>query len=195
MFKDSTLLHCEFLSASYSAFLNYTNGAQTITVSSDATAPLIPVDCVTGPMSISDGGLPEMQNKSCSTLNLVGEGCTFDPSVLRTLAYQGVADAFGRLVKGSIGQGGLYQCYPVPSFNTNVANTVLMDTDEMSVFQNWSLGDNHLDLAALSKTSNGMDYAGLFNSADIVTRGSLSTTLEMLFQTMTLSLLSEQYLQ
>lgn len=199
-FGDSTLLQCQVLNTSYIASFDYKNGVQTINVSNTSysdSPTLTPVDCVTGPMSISNGGdvdesWPIQANKSCSTLNLLDEQCLFDPSLLRTLAYQSIADAFGQLIQGTIGFSG---SVPTVTFNSSIAKTALLDTDELMFIQDWSMTATFLDIATLSETSNGSDYIGLSNTNNVTSRGPLARALEDMFQNITLSLMSERYLQ
>ncbi|KAH0396899.1 hypothetical protein KCU89_g8835, partial [Aureobasidium melanogenum] len=143
-----------------------------------------PVECVTGPIALSNGGSIEqfeeaesnMANESCSTLNLINKQCDFDPNLVRTLVYQSIADVFGKLVQGSVGLGGHTLPYPEVTYNSNIAQTVLLDTNELSFIQTWSPNSGFLDLVTLSDESNGTSYVDLSDN-------------------ITLSLLSEQYLQ
>lgn len=91
-----------------------------------------------------------MANRSCSTLNLINKQCDFDPNLVRTLAYQSIADVFGKLVQGSVGLGGYTLPYPRVTYNSNIAQTVLLDTNELSFIQTWSPNSGFLDLATLS---------------------------------------------
>ncbi|KAG9600182.1 hypothetical protein KCU77_g4239, partial [Aureobasidium melanogenum] len=136
-----------------------------------------------------------MANKSCSTLNLINKQCEFDPSLVRTLEYQSIADVFGQLVQGSVGLGGDALPFPAVTFNSNIAQTVLLDSKELSFIQTWSPNSEFLDLETLSEESNGSSYVGLSDAKNFTSRGPLAKALEDLFQNITLSLLSEQYLQ
>jgi hypothetical protein len=52
-----------------------------------------------------------------------------------------------------------------------------------------------LDLTTISQTSNGTEYIGLSNTNNVTSRGPLARALEEMFQNITISLMSEQYLQ
>lgn len=205
-FGDGTLLRCQFNNASYSATFEYVNGRQTIETSVEAASdvvPLVPVGCVTGPIAGTNAaeedqmlqGVTDRRDRNCSTLNVVGEDCRFDPELVRTLSYQSIADAFVELVQGTVGLGGKFLPHPAVTFNSSIAKTVLMDTTELSFLQTYEVDDLYTDLATFSQESNGTSYIGLSNTKNITSRGPLARALEGLFQNLTLSLLSEQYLQ
>jgi hypothetical protein len=136
-FNSSTLLQCQFFNTSFIANIDYIDGSQSINVSQPApfeSQPFEPVDCVTGPIAITNGGgefeqaWSDEANRSCSTLNLVNKQCGFDPSLVRLLAYQSIADMFGYMVQGSIGLGGDSIPYPEVTFGSYIEQTVLLDT-------------------------------------------------------------------
>jgi hypothetical protein len=200
-FGGSTLLQCQFLNTSYIADFDYMNGIQTINVSNVAYSDspyLTPAGSVTGPIALSNGGgnmteaFDNRANESCSTLNSVNQMCLFEPSLVRTLEYQSIADAFGQLIQGTIGFSG---SVPTVTFNSSIFKTVLLDTDELMFIQDWLMDVTFLDLATISGTSNGTNYIGLSNTNNITSRGPLARALEEMFQNITLSLMSEQYLQ
>jgi hypothetical protein len=200
-FGGSTLLQCQVLNTSYMADFNYKNGIQTINVSNVAYGDLPHLKaagCVTGPIALSNGGnnmteaFNNRANKSCSTLNSEGEQCLFEPSLIRTLAYQSIADAFGQLIQGTIGFGG---AVPTVTYNSSIFTTILLDTDELIFIQDWLMDAEFLDLTTISQTSNGTEYIGLSNTNNVTSRGPLARALEEMFQNITISLMSEQYLQ
>ncbi|KAG9648756.1 hypothetical protein KCU95_g4135, partial [Aureobasidium melanogenum] len=203
-FNSSTLLQCHFLNTSFIATFNYTDGSQSIGISQAASSesrPFEPVACVTGPIALSVGGNDweqagiNMENTSCSTLNLENKQCKFDPGLVRLLAYQSIADIFGKLVQGSVGLGEHTLPYPEVTYNSNIAQMVLLDTNELSFIQTWSPNSGFLDLATLSDESSGTSYVGLSDVKNFTSRGPLAKAWEDLFQNITVSLLSEQYLQ
>ncbi|KAH0366783.1 hypothetical protein KCU65_g5160, partial [Aureobasidium melanogenum] len=203
-FNNATLLRCQFLNTSLIANFDYTDGSQRVDISRTAPSEsqsFEPVDCVTGPIALANGYLEaseaysNMVNTSCSTLNLDNKQCEFDPTLVRLLAYQGIADAFGQLILGAVGLGGTTLPFPEVTYDSSIAQTVLLDTNELSFVQTWSPNTNFLDLATLSEQSNGTSYIGLSDTKNFTSRGPLSKALEDLFQNITLSLLSEQYLQ
>ncbi|TIA32899.1 hypothetical protein D6C78_07919 [Aureobasidium pullulans] len=200
-FGGSTLLQCQVLNTSYIADFGYENGIQTVNVTNVTYSDppyLRPAGCVTGPIALSNGGnnmteaWDNRANASCSTLNLANRQCQFEPSLLRTLAYQSIADAFGQLIQGTIGFSGAVSTV---TYNSSISKTALLDTEELLFIQNWLMDTIFMDLATLSQTSNGTDYVGLSNTNNVTSRGSIARTLEQMFQNITLSLLSERYLQ
>ena len=201
--KDNAkLMQCQFLNISHTANFTYTDGAQTIQLKeNDVGDTLIPQECITGPESESnafdaeDLGIAEAANSSCSTLNADGSPCQFDAALVRILAYQGVVDAFIELIHGSIGLAGPNRTAIVTPHSA-VYETILMDSEDLAFIQTW---DNSVggfrDLQTIAGESNGTAFHGLSNNKSVASRGPLQTTLEYLFTNMTLSLMSEQYLQ
>jgi len=161
---QTRLLRCEFLNASYVADFKFVNGAQTINVTRDVSSEsrsLVPADCVNGPTALATGGcfqaaIAYQVNTSCSTLNPVGETCIFNSSLVRTLSYQGIADAFGQLLQGTVGLGDADLSYPEVTFDSNIKKAFLLDTDELSFIQTWQKNSLFLDIASLSEISNGI---------------------------------------
>lgn len=216
-FDDATLLQCNLLNSSFTARFDYLNGAQSVTVvANDPAVPahVTPVACVTGPVNDQEA-LNETvsydsdyKNTSCSTLNIEGQQCLFDAGVVQTLSYQGVFQAFNDVLQGSIGlvnganQGTSNADNPKRngvaelSVKSNVWATVLMDTTELGFIDNWCIGTCELsNLQTYPFMSVAKDVQGLSGPYPIGSRGHLDQALETLFQNITISLLSEQYLQ
>lgn len=203
--SDSTFLQCQVFNTSQSAFFEYSNGQQRVIVDSSPTPndeALLPIEHMRGPMNPTNGGpdpeiaIAEAANKSCSTLNLSDKECEFDPEVLRILSYQAIVDAFNRLVQGTIG---LDTSALAPALNpeTNLLNTVLQNSKELEFLEGIDvLPDSTIpSLPSLFEASNGSEYQGLYVNATASRQLPLAKALEQLFQNITLSLLSEKYLQ
>lgn len=126
------------------------------------------------------------------------EPCVFDLDGIRQLSYQGIMAAFNRLVLGSIQTQDDYV-----DMNTSVVSTILATTKEFTFLRNWSpshanLGDSGLvtgDLQTAISNNTEWLYPGLVNSNPSDTNADLKSTLERLFQNLTISLLAEPYLQ
>lgn len=205
-FSDATLLRCEVRNASCVTAFQYVDGRQTVNTSVDlgSTSAVTPIGCVTGPY-VADattnytGALQESANTSCSTLNTDGARCKFDPSVVRTLSYQAVADSFTRLVQGTIGLGQPFSTVPSVTANSSIDTTVLMDTTELGFVGAWQWQPENVGNWVSLQSSLGLQRGklsqGLANEDPIGSRGSLAHALEQLFENITLSILSEPYLQ
>lgn len=203
-FNDSTLLSCELLNRSQKATFEYVNGDQTVVVTADTSTnstPVVPVDCVTGPALGDQEGIGQMQIQqqatwpNCSTLNVNGQQCSFDPEVVRLLSFQGIASVFNRLLIGTIGLGGIDAPTPFLDPDSSVLGTMLLDTLEFSFIKNYSTRESFPQLQDQINSESGSEYPGLSSPVSTGSRGNLKDALETLFQNVTISLLSEQYLQ
>ncbi|KAK5165936.1 uncharacterized protein LTR77_008860 [Saxophila tyrrhenica] len=203
--SDATFIECQVFNTSLSAKFEYVNGGQQVVVTRNQKPddlPLLPIEQVTGPMNPTNGGndfqigLDEIKNASCSTLNLSGEQCLFQPEVLRVWSYQAVVDAFNRLVQGTIGLD-TSSISPGIDPQTNLLGTILQNSNELAFLQGYDIrADSTIpSLSALVDASLGSEYEGLFNNATILDHLPLATALEKLFQNITISLLSDKILQ
>ena len=215
-FGNATLSRCVVVNASQTADFDYTNRFQHVSTRlNDLTQvePVVPVGCVTGPGDpyyapnsgytnadylISKGNL---LNESCSTLNVIGKQCVFQPELAELLSYQAISDAFNRRIVGSIGLGNDTTTVPTMMSTSAITESVLMDTTDLDFVGSWRFGSSldpssiGLDLQSMVQAGTGTLMSGLVSTNTTNTRGSLQRTLEELFQNLTLSLLSEQYLQ
>ena len=198
-FDNASLFGCGFGNSSYSANISYTNGIQNIEASiARAASPIVPQACIKGPVPpnspFSDSSLGyETADANCSTFNMDGEPCNFDLGLVRTVAYQSVIDAFIQLLQGSISLIG-----PIPiraNMSSNIIETVLIETDDLAFIQEHKSGPTYQDLATILGSSNGTLLRGLSNAKTAGTRGSLAQAVEEMFKNLTLSLMSNQYLQ
>lgn len=160
---DATLTRCDLLNATYRAVFEYRDGAQNITVTlgdSSSASPVIPQRCLNGTALHEDSA--------------------------KLISYQGISAAFNDLVLGSItlDTGG---AIPGPVFNSNVGNTVLMETEDLAFVVNFKGVNNTFDYLNTSR------FPARENQR-IGRRGSLKSALETLFQNITLSLLADEVL-
>lgn len=203
--SGSTFLECQVFNTSLLATFEYVNGDQKIAVTRRPRpddARLVPLEYMTGPINPTNGGTgfilgpEEEKNRSCSTLNLSGKQCEFQPEILRILSYQAIVDAFNRLVQGTIGLNA-DALDPGLDPQTNLLDTVLQNSNELK-FLDWSevLPNSTIpSLPALVEDSDGIEYQGLYVDATTSKYIPLATALEQLFQNITISLLSEKVLQ
>lgn len=202
IFDNATLLECSFSNASYTANFTYVSGTQGINLEvNDVGVPLVPQNCIVAPewdagvFGNSTLEISEAETPNCTTFNIDGTPCEFDAKLVQTLAYQGVAGAFVQLIQGSIGLGGSGQPFPMIVSNTELVKTVLVDTDELAFIQTFSPGATLPDLPTEVAAINGTAFIGLSNNKTASTRGPLREALQDMFLNLTLSLMSETYLQ
>lgn len=112
------------------------------------------------------------------------KGCIVDLSALRLLSYQGIMAAFNQLI---IGSSTLRERRGSLEANTSVMDTVLAETEELAFLWDWKPHN----FQPLSPEA----YQGLSGERVLGTRGALKSTLEELFQNLTISLLAEPYFQ
>ena len=170
---NATLLRCDLMNTTYRANFQYKDGAQNITVvPGDTASPVTPQECV--------------------------GNSTTDEAYAKLTSYQGIVSAFNQLILGSITMGGygtptkgIDSKLPGVVFGSDIATTVLMETEELAFV---------VDFNGVNKT---FDYLQTKNAdafpsrRDVRTgrRGDLKTALETLFQNITLSLLADEMLQ
>jgi hypothetical protein len=85
--------------------------------------------------------------------------------------------------------------------DSRILSTILAQTQELAFLQDWrSAGDsdlasNRLDLVAAMLNDTAPSYQGLFDGPPPLLNTSLQTTLQDLFQNLTVSLPAQPYLQ
>jgi hypothetical protein len=172
--SNFTILKCNLFNSSYALNFQYTNGAQYIDVSKTTPSPNpltsmdFIIDLPTGPQSI-------WSDSTCNTS--VFRSC-FSQVNLQRSSYHAIYDAFmGLIVGGTYTRGS----------SSLVINTVLVDTDELRF-----LFDQPLVRTGLADSPAFQDIP--FQPPQ-GTRGGLVKALEQLFENITISILSEPYLQ
>ncbi|KAI5194538.1 hypothetical protein E4T39_08616 [Aureobasidium subglaciale] len=181
---NATIVKCQLMNATYSSSFNWTNGIRdlnvTVSPSSNGVVYGEGVDCdrflFTQQVSVPNA----FQNASDDLSD-------YNNTIIQNFAYQSVMHAFGSIVTGSIN----YPRFPNGLVvATNVMNTVLGATRELFQLQN-STASQMKGLASLGREV----WPGI--SVDSVPDNSLDlrSTLEQLFQNVTMSLMSSKLLQ
>jgi hypothetical protein len=186
MFQNSTLIRCDLINSSYLVDFDYTSGEQRTNVS---TSPLDDSQSINGSYAFLINATKGQVN---SKEILPTDFSTFaypwnydatdveggiDPVALRLSSYQGIMAAFNLMLRGSR-SGNSFELANMP-----ILQTVLADTNELRSIRDWYF---------LSNTSSlGQNFTGLQSSGSLEVRGDLISTLEELFQNVTVSLLSE----
>lgn len=194
-FNNSAMLQCDLHNTTYSAEVKFINGDQHIAVtpafSNDAA--MNTVHQVYGPPSYPIG---RASGPDCSPLTLNSERtCTFNSSLISTLAYQAVFQAFTELLVGSIF---VSETDFNPAIDTAVQDTTLVDSPELSfltkatTISSWT-GQFSLQQSIMS--SNGTLFEGIWKNQSSSTSVPLRNMMEQLFQNVTISLMSSRKLQ
>ena len=200
LFGSATLLKCQVSNASYTTDFQYTNSTQTVDVNlQDSGQQLVALRSFTGPTPASPNSSTAAGNSSsstCSTLNSRGQQCVFDIGTLHTLSFQAVADAFGALLVGLVEISNPNVQHIVFWGNSLVRRTLFMDTHELAFLGDYMQKSYELDQVLNQGLSGDSDYQGLRKTpSQIGSHGSLKDTLESTFTNITISLMSDPYLQ
>jgi hypothetical protein len=190
------MLRCDLYNSTYQADFDFVNGNQQVqvTVSDLENTPIPTLPQVEGLHSESS------THQRCDILNIneVGPvGCTFDPSLLRIFSYQAVMDAFTQLLVGKVSMTQNSNYGFTFDSNTSVAATILTESPELAFF------GNPASLTSISwpylqdvQTSwNNSLYLGLSNTPATQAKLPLQDALEVMFQNITISLMSSPNLQ
>ena len=202
IFSNLTMTQCRVLNATYETTFNYVNGAQDITtniISIDET-PLRSTHWVFGPAySAVDG--TKFAAPSCSVLNQgngdeYGESnrCDFEEGLLSTLSYQAVAQALFDRIVGAVWAE---QAGTVATFDTSVANTMLVNTPELNHLTKpipGTEGRSAGSLQAAALATNGSMYDGLYKNLT-ESLSPLGPLMEKLFGYSVVSMISSSTLQ
>jgi hypothetical protein len=188
-YGDATIIKCQLMNATYSSSFNWTNGIRnldvTMTTSTEAVSYRKDVDCTeflyTQDVYTADdytGDAPRNISRPLSD---------FNNTIVRNFAYQSVMQAFANILKGSIS----FPYYPNGLVvATSAMNTALAATREFSLLQKNTAGD------ATSLASLGPQvWPGVSVEMQINNTSDLRTSLEEMFQNITMSLISSPLLQ
>ncbi|TKA83191.1 hypothetical protein B0A55_00682, partial [Friedmanniomyces simplex] len=108
--------------------------------------------------------------------------------------------AFSRRILGSIGLDGGSANVPALNAQSEITETILMDTEDLAFVANWHMNPDQTNkmwynLQTMTQIAKGTSFVGLTNVNLIGSRGPLASVLEQLFQNVTMSILSEPSLQ
>ncbi|TGO28106.1 hypothetical protein BPAE_0032g00490 [Botrytis paeoniae] len=176
IFVNMIIIRCDLLNSSYNLDFQYTNGRQTIAVSKDVATQAIAISPETNfsyPITSDETSTDD----PCRTSNYNIYTC-YNKIGAQKVSYQSIKDAFNNLLFGSI-------VFESEVSNSFITQTVLMDTIELQF-----LGNQPLKIAGLIRSSDVLHMDSLFQP-----RGHLVHALERLFENITVSMLSETYLQ
>jgi hypothetical protein len=199
-FKDSTLLRCDLVNASYSVKFNYSTGVQNVQISPNISySPMANTSQLFRGPFITPANCSMFQTSSYDASD--NNTCGIDLDAVRLLSFQGIMAAFNEIVLGYIRSGaGVYS----PENTTEVMKTILAETKELAPVQDSYFLEDFSDTSSNSGftrfqatilNNTEWPYPSLVNSQLFNIRGDLKSTLEQLFQNFTISLLAEPSLQ
>lgn len=200
IFADATLLRCDLLNSSYTVGFNFTNGVQTVNIESNTTGDspvLYGSDIFTGAVFHGAGHSGNCSPFLAGMTESYDNDCTFNLEALRLLAYQSISAAFNELLLGAIRD-------EIPDgvmTTTDIMKTLLAQTSELAFLRDWSVLDvfdetgSSPSFQAEVAESQAWAYQGISTSRLPPARMDLKSTLEELFQNLTVSLLAEPYFQ
>lgn len=188
-YQNATIVECQLMNATYSSSFNWTNGIRNLDISVDSPANAVSyqdgVDCArflyTPDVYTADN------YTGANPINTSRPLSDFNNTIVQSFAYQSVMQAFGSIIKGSIS----FPHFPNELvIATDVMNTVLGTTRELSLLQN-NTADQARSLASLGPQAwPGVSVEMLTNNTSY-----LRATLELMFQNITMSLMSSPLLQ
>lgn len=191
--SNATVLQCELYNSTYSVEFTYVNGNQTVNVNAPSSADVQPfgpaISYIFGPVNATCAGLRPVYPDNTTPEDELRKLCDFDPETPRRFAYQAMLDAFFGAVSGPIASN---------QFTVgNVANTVLLDSDELCLLSDYTLATEP-DSQFLQNSMLQLGFSeivGLATPGPNQDRLPLDRILEQLFQNFTVSLMSSPYFQ
>lgn len=190
--ENATIVQCQLVNLTYEASFNWTNGIREVQVST--TPSTNPVTAFNGIDCDHFVFVPDWQNDKARNLS------AYNNSLVQAFAYQSVMDAFGRVLLVSISSASIDQGN-LRILQTSVMNTVVGDVAELAFFKFFASGTAE----SLSQTfgsdatgvlNTGMEiWAGVSVQDDTTSKLDLRSTLEELFQNITMSLMTSALLR
>jgi hypothetical protein len=197
LMDTASVVHCQMINTTYHPSFHYVNGAQHIDLPAGdpipQSSPIARISSVMGPAPIPSQ--PRFQSSACSVLNRIGDACVFDQSLLSSLSYQAILDAFSAVLLGSVYK---IEGETSPTFNTSIDGTRLINTPELKFLTQTIVEAGYATSANLQdavNSSNGTLLRGLVNSIDTTSTEHLSSLIEELFSKAVISMMSSEQLQ
>lgn len=201
-FADSTMIQCQLQNSTYHVSFNYTNGNQTVAISSKLINDdlIKPIKRVQG---LGSQYREEVMHNGVDCSVLAGgfenidprDYCKIDTKILKTLSYQGIFDAFYNAVNGSVSRG---KADTMQTVSTGVEKTVLIESPELRFLTDPSEVYPVLNSKPLQEyilNGNLQTYQGLVTTSQSLRYSSLTQTIETLFRNITVSMMSSKTLQ
>lgn len=213
LFADSSFVQCQARNATYSISFDYTATSPQIAINEDLDVngpPIIPVEWVHGPNLLIDrdtvrppSAIAKLDQGTCNPLNrdpvelspdYPPINCHFDETLLETLSYQAILDAFTSQITGSVYLE-LFDPSLVPTANSSVLETLLADTQMLRYLTRPTVAGSLVeDLQSAASAWNGTFFPSLVSSNRDQSK-DLTQSLESAFQKSVVSLMSYRELQ
>jgi hypothetical protein len=176
LLSNLTILKCDLYNSSYALNFQYTNGAQHIDVSK-TTSSQNPLTTMESRINLPAGPQGIWNDSTCNTNTSAYSPCS-SQVYLQMASYYAIFNALSGLIFGAIDS---------TKIDSLVSNTVLVDTDELRFLSDQT---DVRDRLAVSPAFQDIPF-----QPPQGTRGSLTKVLEQLIENITISVLSEPYLQ
>ena len=180
----------------------FINGLQSIDITTAPIdeAPLITADFVMGPPADPLRG-SKLASPECSPLYLPSSAqgpteCTFNQTLLRTLSYQAVMQAFNDLFTGTI--------YTItgntaPNVESGIVDTVFAETPELRFLTQSQLDISNLaippNLQDAVLVSNATLFNSIYNNESLTMDKPLTEAMETMFERIAVSLMTSTKLR
>ncbi|GIZ41227.1 hypothetical protein CKM354_000454000 [Cercospora kikuchii] len=201
----STILECDLHNATYHAEFSFINGVQQVrvVVSDISPMPLTSHSKVRSLWKNSSLYQDDLMSQPCdyfADYESTATTCEFDTTLLQTLSYQGIFNAFAELLIGSVQWDSNYKSGRAFSTDSKVIGTVLTTSPELAWMDDFNMasknGDMLLqDIQPVWESGDVSKFAGWKNRRNATSEVPLHRMLEELFVNVTISLMSEESLQ
>jgi hypothetical protein len=195
----SLMLQCQLVNTTYNVAFDYVNGNQTVAIKVPRTTPeesVTAISTITGPTNETCVGFHAgyLLNQTSPPTEFPDwpERCNFDPNLARQLAYKSTFDAFFDTISGPVALD--------QRSAGSILATTLLRTRELNFLTNYARAvsgsspmwnNAHSGLFAAGRA----DLAGLITPEPEDKRPALAGELEVMFQNLTVSLMSSTAFQ
>jgi hypothetical protein len=195
----SLMLQCQLVNSTYDVAFDYVNGNQTVTIEVPQTVPedtVAAISTITGPTNDTCVGFHAGYLLKQPDIPIENpdwpERCDFDQGLARQLAYRSILDAFFNVISGPVALD--------QSSAGNILATTLLRTRELNFLTNYARAMSD-PLQKWKNAQAGLFAAGRADIAGLVIpeakeeRPALARELEVMFQNLTVSLMSSTIFQ
>lgn len=185
-YDDATIVECHLTNATYTASFNWTNGIRDMDISVAAPTSDIyysnAIDCTRFLY------MPDVPSNFSLSTDL-GALSMYNNTIIQRYAYQAVMHAFGQLLAGTISHARV----PQMDVATTVMNTPVGAVRELNFLR--ANNSDGLEVSSFLTRPNSSLWPGVSVPQETNSSSTLRTTLEELFQNITLSLMTAKSLQ
>jgi hypothetical protein len=184
---NMTFLECRLFNASYQAAFSFESGSQVVSMDINQKEEVFPA-------GTSGRSMPGFRQDAClHPSHPDKEGwCESNPETLRRLSYTAIFDAFIRQLLGQLSGDGIAVG---GGLATNVLKTSLMYTSELDFLRVMVSGATRTSLQRYIRGRDKPNDPEILELSPPTTNTSLATTLENMFQNITISMMASAALQ